>query len=85
LSPPNQVYMTGMVAIFLVTFLVFDASESDLDKVAFYESAPEERKLFFGSLRGLLALTQQVLMVGEIGSLSKHGTGHGHESSGGDL
>lgn len=55
--------MTSMVVIFLVTFLVFDASEVDLKDAAFYDSAPEERKLFFGSLCGLLSLTQQVLLV----------------------
>ena len=55
--------MTAMVVIFLVTFLVFDASEIDLNKATAYDTVPEERKLFFGSLCGLLALTQQVLVV----------------------
>ena len=55
--------MNSMVMIFLVTFLVFDASELDLTSPSAFESVPEERRLFFGALCALLALTQQVLIV----------------------
>ena len=59
----SQIFMNAMVAIFLVTFLVFDASELDLSSASALDTVPEERRLFFGALCGLLALTQQVLLV----------------------
>ena len=58
-----QIFMTAMVIIFLVTFLVFDASELDLSLSNAFDTVPEERRVFFGALCGLLALTQQVLWV----------------------
>lgn len=55
----HWVFMHGMELIFVFTFLVFDASELDMSVGAV--DVPEERRLFFGALFGLLALTTQVL------------------------
>ena len=57
-----------MELIFVVTFLVFDASELDVTTSDGLASVPEERRLFFGALFGLLALTTQVLKVRAAGS-----------------
>lgn len=55
----HWIFMHGMEFIFVMTFLVFDASEIDMTKAG--AVVPEERRLFFGALFGLLALTTQVL------------------------
>ncbi len=60
--PIIQVFLSGMVLIFLGTFLLFDASELDFSQPNTFDAVPEERRALFGALCALLALTQQVLI-----------------------
>jgi hypothetical protein len=57
----HWIFFHAMEIIFIFTFLVFDASELDAANPATLETVPAERRLFFGALFGLLALTTQVL------------------------
>lgn len=57
----HWIFMHGMEIIFVFTFLVFDASELDAANPETIQNVPSERRLFFGALFGLLALTTQVL------------------------